>query len=507
MTPQRFISFIRGINGKEKILIFSLFILLLFLPVIVLISNNSQKQEIRTSAAGVSVDSLTTQILENNYKGGRNGTNRFLLEDRNLLMQRLATENPQEFLDKAMTPELRESLPSSLRFLVEEKAVIKGRLVPVIIEGSDKENNPGYFVQTEDSLVRVSFESSSEEELIESAGLVSVSGYKIENNIVANRTDIGIDSERQALSTTGEKKYIAVPVNFTDDRSKPYSVISLGSTLFCKPRCQSGDSVRSYYDTISNGKLAITGDVMNWWETSLKKDEFCSREGQDKLVNQYRSKASRAFGIYDGIIFISSAKSCNTGTIGGDPSIAWIGDPTLKHFIHEIGHNLGVNHANMLKCSSKNDCFVSDYGDQSDVMGIKLARMNGSHLYALNFIPERSVKEFSGNNNYTIFKLYGSNTPQIIKINVPDTKEDIYIEYRGNNNNYDKDVNYKLGSGILVYKWKGIPSSSTKLINYYWQTGAGDPVVKDGKEIDVSKYSIKLISHDNNSAKVKITKN
>ncbi|MBP9838382.1 MAG: hypothetical protein KBC84_06680 [Proteobacteria bacterium] len=506
MNVQGFINYVRNVSIREKIVIASSIVILLFFPIIVLISTSSQKQETRTQAADAAIDSLTAQILENNQVGGRNGTNRFLLEDRNLLMQRLATENPQEFLEKAMSPELRDSLPTNLRFLVEEKTIVKGRLVPVLIDNFDKEDKLRYFVQNEDSLVSVNFESSPEDDLIESADQVSITGYKIENSVVASRSDINIDSQMQTLSATGEKKYVAVPVNFIDDRSRPYSTTLIGSRLFCKPRCQSEDSARSYYDTISDGRLKITGDVVGWWESSLKKNEFCTKVGQDKLVSQYRLKASKAFGIYDGIIFISSAKSCSAGTIGGDPSIAWIGDPTLKHFIHELGHNLGVHHANELRCSSKNDCFVSDYGDKSDVMGVELARMNGSHLRALNFKVERSVKEFSGNDTYVVHSLYGNSSPQIIKINVPDTKEDIYVEYRGENTGYDRSVKYKLGAGVLVYKWNGNPSSPTKLVNYYWQTDSGDPVVKDGKTIEISKYSIKLISHDNNSARVKITK-
>jgi hypothetical protein len=84
------INDIRGISPKDKIIILSSALLLLFLPLVVFISTKSEKQETRTQAADLTIDSLNTQVLENNRIGGLGGTNRLLLEQRRILMEKLA---------------------------------------------------------------------------------------------------------------------------------------------------------------------------------------------------------------------------------------------------------------------------------------------------------------------------------------------------------------------------------------------------------------------------------
>ena len=187
--------------------------------------------------------------------------------------------------------------------------------------------------------------------------------------------------------------------------------------------------------------------------------------------------------------------------MGGNPSIAVVGQLDLHGLIHELGHSFGLAHAVVLNCSS-GGCW-----DESDVMGMKLANMNPLHLLSLNFIPKSVIKNFTSNGMYRVFKS-GGQFPQIIKIDVPNDSWDVYLDYRNPDLKYNKDVPYPLGKGILIYRWNANPGSYTKLIDITsTDNNVNNLVLTDGKTAGWVYVTIEQIRHTDNYTDIKITKN
>ena len=255
--------------------------------------------------------------------------------------------------------------------------------------------------------------------------------------------------------------------------------------------------------------------VANWWElNNFKGEEICVDEGMNRVVNMAKDKYG--LDLFDGMIFIFPTQDeCDWGgaaSLGGNPSYAFINYFDLRPTVHEIGHNFGINHANLLQCDS-NGCKNKEYWDESDAMGggplgMTMANMNSPHLRGLNLKSNNDVKTFTTDGIYTLYKVSSNKYPQIIKLPSPLSLSDTYIEYRGGRFNYDTDVLYPLAKGVLIYSWNGNPRSKTKLID---RTPNDDNlynlVLLDGKSMVRPFATVKQISHTENYVKLQITKN
>lgn len=510
MSYQDLINDIRNIPVKEKIIILASAVLILALPLLITVSTENEKQNTRSQAAETEIDSLNTQILENN-RAGNAETNRFLLEQRKVIMSKLAYENPQEFLNKAMTPDLRNSFPEDQRGLIEEKVDLTGTLVPYHSDNfEDRVAKTGYFIQTSDSTISISFDAMPSEESLGSAEKVLISGYMLGNHIVAKKSDIQILTTAVDTTTAvGDKRYVVLPINFTDDRSTPYTKTEMLKFLFCIPSCD--ESLRTYYRKVSDRKINISGQVSAvWLQSPFKEDEVCNNSDVDNLLSWAKGKVPIAFTPYtNGVIFVYSHNGCNwggMGTIGGSPSIALIGEYDLRILSHEIGHNLGINHASTLGRDCLKDPFcrdIDEYGDGADTMGFDLANLNGPHLRALGILPKSMVRSTNQGGIFTVHKLGSNVYPELIRINLP-SGTDWFIEYRANRAGYDSNSPYKLGAGILLHSWGNINREKTYLFDVFDH----DPVFRDGDVVSVpGYYKVKQLTHENDSAKIKIIKN
>lgn len=507
MSKSEFYIRIRKTSRKERIIFLSSTILIILLPFLVIVSISSERQETRSNAAEISIDSLNTELLDSNRVGDR-VVSQSLLERRKALMTDLAYDNPTEFLNKAMNSDTRNSFPESQRSLIEERTQLTGTLVPYHSDnfetGTTKTN---YFVQSNDSTISVSFDSVPEEKNLELAENISISGYKIGDHIVARKADLQVLTTASETTSTGNKSYVVLPINFTDDRSTPRTKAEMLKTFFCIPSCN--DSLKTYFRKQSDNKINISGQVTNSWiESPFRKNEVCNSKGIDKLLVWARSRVPLAFvDSNDGIIFVYSSSGCEwpgMGTVGGNPSISWIVEYSNRVIAHELGHNLRLHHAS--RCDAFKDPIcnsTSEYGDNADPMGNSLTDFNGPNLRALGVLPNSAIVTTVQGGTFTVNKLEGNTSPRLIRVNIPDTDANIYVEFRGDRTGYDTNSSYKLGAGVLLHSWNNNVGSRTYLYNFFNQH---DPVLRDGETVLMGGYKIKQLSHNNNSARVRITK-
>ncbi|MEX1255687.1 MAG: flexitail domain-containing putative surface protein [Dehalococcoidia bacterium] len=219
----------------------------------------------------------------------------------------------------------------------------------------------------------------------------------------------------QGTLPTGQRKVIALLVNFQNNTSQPFTVDQARSVIFTNP-----DSVNAYYSEQSAGLVSLTGklrpdgDVVGWY-TIPSNNNPC-----DFLTwGEQASAAATAAGVnldsYDHYVYVwPTTGACGFGGAAFTPgSISYINEsPSVPVVGHELGHNLGLAHASSLRCVDgggqpvplSENCTVGEYGDWFSIMGMGFPRHSHNwHKTQLGFLPlQNTVTVPSGTHSYTL---------------------------------------------------------------------------------------------------------
>jgi MYXO-CTERM domain-containing protein len=176
-----------------------------------------------------------------------------------------------------------------------------------------------------------------------------------------------------------------VNVTETEAQRFMFSTTNPGPTLGIGPNDK---STLQFYDETSYGFFGVTGDVegpLQWTGAAA-----CNGSGGSQLASQLRSQVSTTYGHY--IWYYGSRQSAceyGWGSLGNwtNPSSnVWFnGDLFDGAITHEIGHNLGYQHASSIRCSGTplaNDpmtCTTTEYGSAVSIMG----NTSNGHMMAI----------------------------------------------------------------------------------------------------------------------------
>jgi uncharacterized repeat protein (TIGR01451 family) len=229
------------------------------------------------------------------------------------------------------------------------------------------------------------------------------------------------------VKVAGEQKTLVMVANFLD-ASLSCSVDSIEDLMFTDPV---DNSVDDLYTETSFGEIWLTGQVVGPYTIDYTKD-VCNVEAWANAADAVAQAEGVDTGDYSRKVYVLPPSACpgsGYGTVGGNPSRAWIFTCHLPDvFAHELGHNLGMGHAATPSWT---------YGDTSDVMGLgggPLRQINAPHKEQMGWLPPEQVAALTENGVYNIAPLeldpFEAPAPQALKIFKPDTNEYYYLSYR-----------------------------------------------------------------------------
>ena len=238
---------------------------------------------------------------------------------------------------------------------------------------------------------------------LHSGSIVTVQGTPHGSEIVvaaAGGTSLTTVVPATAPIVSGEQKTLVLVANFSN-ATVGCSAANVRDTLFTDPNTQSIDDL---YQESSYGQLWFTGDVYGPYNINYSTTSPCDYYAWANAAEAAATASGVNLSQYTRRVYVlPSQNSCGytgLGTIGGSPSQAWIFRCDLHDvFGHELGHNLGTQHASTPS---------SEYGDTSDIMGyagIGLRHMNAPHKEELGWLPAGQVLTVTQSGTYKIAPL------------------------------------------------------------------------------------------------------
>lgn len=264
-----------------------------------------------------------------------------------------------------------------------QSVVFEGELKIVIFE--DGKETERLFLETRGGLVPVSAANDkllNRKVLIE--GELNKSGV-----LIPKKIEVLQPSAALAIPVAGARTTLALLLNFTNDQSQPVSPQQVRDSIFT-----GAVSADAFYREVSGNRLRLVGrqradgDVTNWLTLPLTNENCQTMESNQWTAAADNLAAAQGFdtNLYQTVIYVFANPP---GCINAFSTVGEIGDLTTRQRVwtpatfpgasfailmaHEIGHNLGLQHASAYQDCPPSEPFEScrnplEYGDPYDIM-------------------------------------------------------------------------------------------------------------------------------------------
>jgi hypothetical protein len=398
--------------------------------------------------------------------------------------------DPNEFLQNALSTEVRNQLPDDIKPLIEQTIQVQGNFT---VTHYDNFKDPSkeetiYTLETSDQKkYNLHFEGREPNILTDSIG--KVNGINIDQEILVPKIDISnneaepslqLFSRTQALSdsSSGNKRVLVLLLKFREqypDGQEPFTTEQAKSRIF-----DDSDSVKEFYK-VNSYRLFLSGEVKGWYTIPHSISSPCTIANRSNWETSAREAAREAqinLNSYTNVIyFFGEVPNCldngslGWGNLGGPNSMIYAGlvgrdsEWSIPSIAHELGHNFGLFHAGLLKCPNQpievyGNCNPTNYGDPEDIMGSTpyLVEFNPIHKEILNgafFNQHIQTYEINCGNEtpekeYTLAPYETTIGTQILKVRKCDTGDYYYLDYR-TALGFDKNFPSSLIEGVNIH--------------------------------------------------------
>lgn len=411
-----------------------------------------------------------------------------LAQQRRELLLEMIGNSPIDVLRTALPDQLQANLPPELLELLEHTAEIEGELTIIHEDYEDpSQNRFRHFLRADGQHFSLNFagdhpsklktgnrirvnglllEEVQEGELEDSDGIMALVGGENIEVLAAGgeESSESASSATQELSgTIGEQRTLVILINFQDKPSeKPWTTAFVHDNIF-------GDT-NDFYIEASYGQTWLSGDVFGWYTIPMDSSN-CNIWSMASYANaEVDADPTVDRSSYDRYVYIFPRNSCTwggQGTIGGNPSYAWInGTPSLYLVGHELGHGFGLRHAKGLECGETSigeGCFRANYADSLDIMGSpNAAHFNAFHKTRLGWLgfnnsPPITTVQNDGVYSITPYELNNNDTKALKILHNIDASTGnrswYYLEYRQPIGVDDFVAEYSnIVNGVVIHK-------------------------------------------------------
>ena len=325
-----------------------------------------------------------------------------LAQQREQVLLKIIGKSPHQAFELLLPSDVVARLPLEARPHAECDADESGELEILVEDYADGTHRMRYFLKTASERLEMYFVTDPPLKF-KTGDHVRVHGKRLDSIFVLPSTAEALTSDTiaplqtQTLTTSntfGEQSTVGLLINFTGNPAEPTTVEAAREMVFT--------TVSNFDRENSQDQTWLTGDVFGWFTVPLD-GVTCLHNSVATLGEQAATAAGVNLANYHRIVYMfPTIPQCGwlgLGTIGGDPSRAWIDglvtDPMVA--AHEMGHNFGLLHSHTAE---------DEYGDLFDTM----ARWTNGHYNAfqkerlgwLNYGSSNPITTVTASGTYSI---------------------------------------------------------------------------------------------------------
>ncbi len=471
----------------------------------------------RAFQSGESVDELTLELTTLNNQIGRSAQGDktaqmlALAQKRQEILLKEAKENPEAFLAHARLAETNANFPSEVQSLIEKKVRFDGEWRTRHSDNFDtKTSKSDFSLTTSGKSYQVYFKDGDPHRVFPKQ--VSVSGVSLDTVIVLNYPNQISSRSAQDFTPPKNLKLGVILFKFSSTGANPFTKESVDEKVFSGSK-----SVKKYYEEVSLNQISVSGQVFDWVTIDSNPKDNCEIiDWENQALEKLKDKGIDLSTFSHNAFVHPNVNACfyaGSASMGGN-EFDVNGDMPSSVFAHELGHNLGMDHANELDCHQKPidlyaSCSEYEYGDGYDAMGFFIHHLNAPHKASLGWIPEEKIQTVTGDGVYKISVLEkpaNSSIPQTLRIQRSNINDDYYLEYR-QPIGFDSDLPTTLTQGALIHIGNEERIGFTKILRVSPEKDYDTShALSDGQGFldPVNGISIQQIAHDSDSVTVSV---